>query len=112
LAGAPALSPHPWRAGADALLITVRVTPRGSRDAIEGVETLADGRAVLKLRVRAAPSDGAANAALIACLADALDLPKSAVSIASGASARIKTVRAAGDAASLARRLEALLAGA
>ncbi|MGA7426797.1 MAG: DUF167 family protein, partial [Rhodoplanes sp.] len=54
----------PWAIVDDGLIVTVRLTPRGGSDAIDGVETLADGRAVLKARVRAAPSDGAANAAL------------------------------------------------
>ena len=53
-------------------VLDVRLTPRGGRDAIEGVEQLADGRAVLKARVRAAPSEGEANAALCRLIADAL----------------------------------------
>jgi uncharacterized protein YggU (UPF0235/DUF167 family) len=89
-------------------MVTLRVTPRSARDAIEGIETRDDGRPVLKLRVRAAPSDGEANAAAIAFIARALALPKSAVTIEAGATARIKTVRLAGNAADLAARLGAL----
>ena len=37
----------PWIAGAGAVAVTVRLTPKGGRDAIDGVETLADGRTVL-----------------------------------------------------------------
>ena len=51
----------PWRIRPGGLELRVRVTPRGGRDAIDGVEALADGRPVLKVRVRAAPADGAAN---------------------------------------------------
>ena len=51
---------------ADGIVIMVRVTPRGGRDSVELVEQLADGRSVLKVRVRAAASEGAANAALFA----------------------------------------------
>ena len=43
-----------WRAAPDALTMRVRVTPRGGRDAVEGLDKLSDGRAVLKVRVRAA----------------------------------------------------------
>jgi uncharacterized protein YggU (UPF0235/DUF167 family) len=42
----------------------VRLTPRGGRDAIDGIEPLSAGRRVLKVRVRAAASEGEANAAL------------------------------------------------
>ena len=46
---------EPWTAAADGIFVDVRLTPRGGRDAIEGIESRADGRAVLKARVRAAP---------------------------------------------------------
>ena len=55
---------YPWIVAADGLLVCVRLTPKGGRDAIDGIEQLADGRMVLKVRVRAAPSEGEANAAL------------------------------------------------
>jgi uncharacterized protein YggU (UPF0235/DUF167 family) len=90
----------------------VRLTPRSARDALEGIETLSDGRCVLKLRVRALPSEGEANAALAALLTRLLSLPKSAVTLKSGASARVKTLHIAGDAAAIEARLLALLAGA
>ena len=51
-------------AAADGVTVTARLTPKGGRDAIDGVETLADGNTVLKVRVRAAPHEGAANEAL------------------------------------------------
>ena len=59
----------------------------------------------MKARVRVPPADGKANAALIALLAKALDVPKSAVRIVSGASARMKVVEIEGDSARLAIRL-------
>jgi len=100
-----------WTLQPDGLLITVRLTPKGGRDAIDGFEQLADGRAVVKARVRAPPHEGAANAALIALLADLVDTARRNVSLAAGATARIKQVKIAGDAAALAARLErALLA--
>jgi uncharacterized protein YggU (UPF0235/DUF167 family) len=67
--------------------------PKSARDAIEGVETGADGRAVLKLRVRAAPQDGKANAAIEALLARALGVAPSRVSVIAGHAARLKRVR-------------------
>ena len=56
----------------------------------------ADGRPVLKLRVAAAAADGAANAAVIALVARGLKLPKSAVRIAAGHTARIKRLEIEG----------------
>ena len=52
----------PWTATADGVVVTVRLTPRGRHDAVEGVDRLADGRTALKIRVRAAPTGGEATA--------------------------------------------------
>ncbi len=100
---------EPWTALADGVLIDVRLTPRGGRDAIEGVERRADGRAVLKARVRAAPHDGEANAALCRLLADALGTAPRQVKLVSGATARVKRIRIAGDAAILVAALGRLV---
>ena len=80
-----------WRRSAARLSLRVRLTPRSSRDAIEGVERTAEGMA-LKARVRAIPENGAANAALERLIADWLGIPKSTVSVAAGGKSRIKTV--------------------
>ena len=53
---------RPWTASVDGVVVTVRLTPRGGRDAIEGIAQLADGRSAIKARVRAAASEGEANA--------------------------------------------------
>jgi uncharacterized protein YggU (UPF0235/DUF167 family) len=82
----------------------VRLTPRGGRDAVEGVEVLADGRAVVKARVRAAPEKGAANAALETLIAKLCGVPKSAVTVVAGATGRVKTVRVEGEPARIAAR--------
>ena len=74
-------------------LLRLRVTPNAGRDAIEGYETLADGTEVLRIRVAAVPDKGKANAAVITLLAKALRLPKSAITLASGETSRLKTVR-------------------
>jgi len=76
--------------------ITVRVTPRGGRDAIEGWTTDADGRPLLRVRVAAAASDGQANDALIALIARTVGRPKSAVRLVRGAAARIKQLEIEG----------------
>jgi uncharacterized protein len=89
---------EPWTAVADGVFVDVRLTPRGGRDAIEGIESRADGRAVLKARVRAAPFEGEANDALCRLLAHALDIPRRDVAIAAGATARIKRVLVKGQA--------------
>ncbi len=67
--------------------ITVRLTPRGGRDAIDGW----DGD-VLRVRVAAAPVDGKANDALLRMLAKALGVAPSRLALVSGAQARVKTV--------------------
>jgi len=68
----------------------VRLTPRGGRDAVDGWGHDAAGAAWLRVRVAAAPTDGAANAALQRLIAKALNRPKSAVRIVSGAQSRVK----------------------
>jgi uncharacterized protein len=98
----------PWAARTDGLTLHVRLTPKSSRDTLEGVETLADGQSVLKARVRAVPEDGKANDALIALVAKSLKIPVSRLRIASGASSRHKVLALEGDAADLAMKLEAL----
>lgn len=102
------MDPRPWSAVPDGLIVTVRLTPKGGRDSVDGIEHLADGRAVLKVRVRAAPSEGEANAALLGLLARSLEIAPRQVSLVGGATARIKRVRIAGYAARLAAALETM----
>ena len=102
---------RPWAARGDGLTLHVRLTPKSSRDALEGVETLADGQTVLKARVRAVPEDGKANDALIALVAKSLKTPSSRVRITSGATSRHKILALEGDGAELSAKLEALAAG-
>jgi uncharacterized protein (TIGR00251 family) len=78
------------------ILLTVRLTPRAGRDAVAGVVDCGDGRTALAIRIAAPPVEGAANQALIALLAKRLRIPRSAVTIESGESARLKRVRLAG----------------
>lgn len=71
-------------------VLAVRLTPRGGRDAVDGWAVDADGRPYLKVRVSSPPVDGAANAALTAFLAKTLKIPRSAIRLASGETARLK----------------------
>jgi uncharacterized protein (TIGR00251 family) len=71
--------------------IGIRVMPRAPRTAVEGIR---DGRLVI--RVTAPPVDDAANEAVIAALATALDVPRRAIRIVTGATARNKTIEIAG----------------
>jgi uncharacterized protein YggU (UPF0235/DUF167 family) len=98
----------PWRICPDGIEVRVRVTPRGGRDGVDGVETLSDGRPVLKIRVRAVPADGAANEGVRRVLAKALRVPASAVSLEAGATARQKTFFISGEGAALASVLAAV----
>ena len=97
-----------WRFSAQGVSIALRVTPRGGQDAIDGIETLADGRSVVKVRVRAVAEGGEANRAVTELLAKALRVPKSRVRVLSGATSRLKQVAVDGDPAQLGAALEAL----
>lgn len=72
----------------------VRVTPKGGRDAIEGWTRDDAGRPILRVRVAVAAADGAANAAVLALLAKALQRPKSALTLFAGQTARLKRIAA------------------
>ena len=99
---------EPWRPGSNGLRIRVRLTPKAARDSIDGLEATADGPA-LKARVRAVPEDGQANAAVARLLADWLDVPKGAVTLAAGGKSRVKLLTIAGDGPELAKRATARL---
>jgi uncharacterized protein len=84
------------RKAATGVIVTVRLTPRSARDAIEGLEDFG-GETVLKARVRAVPEAGRANAALEKLIANWLDLPASKVAVAHGGKSRLKQVAIDGD---------------
>ncbi len=81
--------------------IWVRVTPRASRDSVEGFD--AEGQ--VRLRVTAAPADGAANAAVAKLLASALGLATRDVVLVSGATSRRKRFEVPLDDAAVRARL-------
>lgn len=73
------------------LVVEVLVQPRASRAKIGPVH---GDR--LKVAVTSPPVDGEANAAVIEVMARALELPRSALEIAGGASSRRKSIRVHG----------------
>lgn len=76
--------------------IPVKLTPKSSKDVVEGWDVDPDGRPVLKVRVRAMPVDGAANTALVALLAKVLGVPRRDVNLARGSQSRLKMVEVTG----------------
>ena len=78
----------------DGCILPVRVHPGAKRDAIAGGH---DG--ALKISLTAPPTDGRANDALIAFLAERLRIPRARISLLAGASSRSKTLRIAGKSA-------------
>ena len=92
-----------WTIRDDGLVVAIRVTPRGGRDAIA-----AGTDEHLAARLAAAPVDGKANAALIALVAKSFGVAKRDVTLIGGDTARLKRLHVAGDAAALAKIAAAL----
>jgi uncharacterized protein YggU (UPF0235/DUF167 family) len=95
----------PWREAPGCVIVRVRLTPKSSLDAIEGLETTAEGPA-LKARVRALPSEGEANKAVERVLADWLGVPKSSVTVSGGGKSRVKSLKIVGEVQELKNRLQ------
>lgn len=100
---------RPWRATRDGVVVRLRLTPKSSKDAIEGAEPTAEGPA-LKARVRAVPEDGAANAAAVVLLAKWIGVPKSSVALIAGQKSRIKSLAVDGNPSEIEAKLEERLA--
>ena len=100
----------PWRYSTQGVSVALRVTPRGGRDDIDGLETLADGRIVVKVRVRAIAEGGEANREVTELLAKALGVPKGKVRVLSGTTSRLKQIAVDGDPAQLGNALRRLVA--
>jgi uncharacterized protein YggU (UPF0235/DUF167 family) len=91
---------------AGGVALTVRLTPKGGRDCLDGIEPLSDGRTVLKARVRAAPTEGEANDALCRLIAKTLRVPPRDVVVSGGMTSRIKRIAISGDGPTLVAMLE------
>jgi uncharacterized protein (TIGR00251 family) len=100
------MTERPWAATTDGVILAVRLTPKGGRDAIDGIEPGADGKLVLKVRVRAAPSEGEANDALVRLIAKVVRVPRRAVNLIGGHTSRLKRLKIDGPAIALAESLE------
>jgi uncharacterized protein (TIGR00251 family) len=88
---------EPWRYSTQGISVALRVTPRGGRDDIDGLETLANGRTVVKVRVRAIAEGGEANRAVTELMAKALGVSKRDVRLISGSTSRLKQIAVDGD---------------
>jgi uncharacterized protein len=100
----------PWRYSTQGISVALRVTPRGGRDDIDGVETLANGRSVVKVRVRAIAEGGEANRAVRELLAKVLGVSKRDVRLVAGATSRLKQIAVDGDPRKLGEALRQLTA--
>ncbi len=89
-----------FRADPDGLVITARVSPKASRNAVQGAMPTPDGQA-LKIAVTAPPDKGKANAAVVALLAKTFGVAKSSVTVLAGETDRRKVLRIAGEPAAL-----------
>ncbi|MCZ4091173.1 DUF167 domain-containing protein [Sinorhizobium psoraleae] len=96
----------------DHVRLTVRLTPNGGRDAIDGFESAADGEEYLRVRVRAVPEKGKANQALIALLAKQFGIAKTRISFVSGDTQRKKILRIDADPEDVIKRLAAIVSQA
>lgn len=103
--------PTPCRPLADGVELTIRVTPRGGRDSLDGIGVDASGRSYWQLRVRVAPEDGAANRAVLGVLAERLGLPLRNFTLVAGETARVKRIRIAGNPETLLAQVVAISAG-
>src|SRR3977135_2034230 len=98
----------PWRYSTQGISVALRVTPRRGRDDIDGIATLANGRSVVKVRVRAIAKGGEANRAVTELLAKALSMPRGKVRVLSGTTSRLKQIAVDGDPAKLGEALRTL----
>ena len=91
MTAAGAANDSPVQASGDGVTLVVRVLPRASRNQVAGEE-----QGAIKIKLTAPPVEGAANAALLAFVAEWLGVRKSAVSIVSGDRARHKRLHVTG----------------
>lgn len=73
------------------LIFSARVAPNASRSAVVG-----ELRGILKIKINAAPVEGAANAELKKLLAEFFRVPKSAVEILKGQTSKNKQIKILG----------------
>ena len=86
-------------------ILPIKVTPRSARPGIGGWRAGTDNREELEVRVAEAPTDGAANGAVVKLLAKALGISRAEVKIVTGATSRHKRVAIPFDISEARRRL-------
>jgi uncharacterized protein (TIGR00251 family) len=86
-------------------VLAIRVTPRSSKPGVGVWRAGADGREELEVRVAEAPTEGAANEAVVKLLAKALGVGRSEVAIVSGQTSRNKRIEIPFDLDEARRRL-------
>jgi len=99
----------PFTLDATGATLTIRATPKASKTAVTGVVALEGDATALGLRVAAPPVDGAANDEVVRFVARQLRVGRSAVTLVSGQTGRVKRVRVEGDVVPLEAALRALL---
>ena len=87
----------PLRPDQNGLQIACRVTPKSSRNAVDGLHVASDGKISLKVRVTAAPEKGKANKALIKLLGKETGLAPSTMRVISGEQSRNKMILIEGE---------------
>ncbi len=90
-----------WKLLPDGIEVSVRATPKGGRDSVDGTKTDAAGAQWLSVRVSAPPDDGKATKAVAKVLATHFGAPARDVTLVSGATARLKRFRITGNPAQL-----------
>jgi len=89
-------------------MLDIRLIPGAANDAIDGVVERGDGSCALKIRVRARPEKGRANAATVGLLAKKLSFAKSDLSVVTGFKDRNKRILICGDPTVISARLKIL----
>lgn len=95
----------PFRRLHDGIKVFVRLTPKASTSRIQGLVKTEDGGTVLRVAVTTPPEAGKANEAMLKLLAKTWKLPKTSLSVASGATSRRKVILVSGDPDTLISRL-------
>jgi len=81
----------PYSESREGIIFKVQVVTRASRSEVVG-----EHNGALRVRVAAAPVDGAANEAVVSTLAAAFKVSRRAVEITAGHTSRLKQVRVSG----------------
>jgi uncharacterized protein YggU (UPF0235/DUF167 family) len=99
------IDPRPWRRDKAGLRLLLRVSPKSTREGVEGIVETPQGGAIA-VRVRAVADKGEANRAVERLIAEWIGIGRSNVAVAAGGKSRIKTVEVAGEPARLAALIE------